>query len=123
MKNIQLTNNFWLNEFLLEPERTPNQEELLNLHKLAQVLQFIRDIYVKAPIRITSGLRSYSATSQHKLGKAADFDIDSFTDAQMKALAEKIDGHNGGLHFYPSKKGMKRFIHIDIRPKRARWDG
>ena len=61
-------------------DNTPNTEQEANLKELAEnILQPIRN-YLKEPLRVTSGFRSYKLNkaiggarkSQHKEGKAAD---------------------------------------------------
>lgn len=92
IKNIQLSKNFFLYEFLKSPaaERFPNIQlqqfnppgyVIENLKVTAALLQQVRDWY-GFPIRITSGYRcddlnkliGGSPTSQHRYGEAADFE-------------------------------------------------
>ena len=91
MKDIQLSENFWLSEFLRSQtasrhriDNTPkNQQVIESLRSLSQnVLQPLRWAYDK-PIRISSGYRCLElnkavgskSTSQHIKGQAADFEI------------------------------------------------
>ena len=56
--------------------------------------------------------------SQHLLGNAADIKCKGLTPKQLAALAEKVERFNkGGIGIYPT------FVHVDVRNKRARWNG
>lgn len=88
MKNKQLSENFWLNEFIRSQSATragidniPAEPEYYNLLYLCKyVLQPMRDHF--GPLFISSGYRSPelnkliggSKTSQHMKGQAADID-------------------------------------------------
>lgn len=91
MRDIQLSENFWVSEFLRSQtasrngiDNTPNEQFLIeNMRGLAQnVLQPLRWAYDK-PIRITSGYRcpelnkavGSKSSSQHIKGQAADFEV------------------------------------------------
>jgi len=90
--NLKLTNNFYLKEFVIsqEAERNgyrnePNEKQIANLRLLCvNVLQPLRE-FIKVPIFINSGFRSFDVNtavggrfnSQHLEGKAADFIVSS----------------------------------------------
>ncbi|MBL4544461.1 MAG: hypothetical protein JKP95_00515 [Oceanicaulis sp.] len=91
--NRQLTENFWLYEFLvsdnaaaLRLDNTPDADQLANIERLAEKLQSIRSMLSfhfvnEVFIDITSGFRSRavnkaaggSRTSDHLNGGSADF--------------------------------------------------
>ena len=95
---------------------------------LAWVLQQIRDL-VNVPIKITSAYRCEqhnknvggSTHSQHKLGSAADLQAKGLKAQQLHAaildLVSSKRIPEGGLGLYET------FVHYDIRPKKARWNG
>ena len=56
------------------------------------------------------------ANSQHLYGLAADLHS-AASPAEMKAVAEEVLGHTGGIGLY----GWG--IHVDTRPGYARWNG
>ena len=56
------------------------------------------------------------ANSQHLFGLAADLHS-AASPAEMKAVAEEVVGHTGGIGLY----GWG--IHVDTRPGYARWNG
>ena len=103
----------------------PNQAVTRNL---ALVLQQIRDL-VNVPIKITSAYRCEehnknvggSTYSQHKLGSAADLQAKGIKPQQLHAaildLVSSKRIPEGGLGLYNT------FVHYDIRPKKARWNG
>lgn len=83
---LRLSKNFTSDEFNLE-KLSLTDSELLNFSLLVgNILQPTRN-FVKCPIIVTSGLRSYSnndfvggsSTSQHLTGLAVDFSISSNT--------------------------------------------
>lgn len=94
MRDIQLSKNFFLREFLRSEtaaragrEIVPTEQEIANLRRLCEdVLQPIRDFLGK-PITITSGLRPSwlnalvggSSSSEHLYGRAADFVVAGYT--------------------------------------------
>lgn len=102
---MQLAKNFTLAEFTastkakqLRLDNTPDEKALANLHKIAAVLQVIRDALGK-PISVTSGYRSPkvnaavggSATSAHMKGLAADIKVNGML---AHDLASFINGLN-----------------------------
>lgn len=125
-----MTKNFKKSEFDCKCGCEMPEDVLVNITKLANQLQYVRDC-VAMPITINSAYRcpEHNAkvgglkTSQHLLGKAADITIQSLKPAEVYALIEElIDmGHmlQGGLGLYEEKG----FVHYDIRKTKARWNG
>ena len=125
-----MTKNFSIKEFECKCGCEMPEDVLVNITKLANQLQYVRDC-VAMPITINSAYRcpEHNAkigglkTSQHLLGKAADITIQSLKPAEVYALIEElIDmGHmlQGGLGLYEEKG----FVHYDIRKTKARWNG
>jgi uncharacterized protein YcbK (DUF882 family) len=123
---MKLTKNFNSNEFDCNDGSKMPSDVLLNVQKLANQLQVLRD-NLGASITVNSGYRSPShnkkiggsVNSQHLLGKAADITADGYTPAQVNAKIEKLiklgDMLQGGLGSYST------FTHYDIRKTRARW--
>ena len=124
---MQLTNNFNKSEFDSGDGSEMPNDVLLNIQKLANQLQYVRD-YTARAIRINSGYRSPShnatiggvSNSQHVLGNAADIFIKglspNITYQILEDLIEKGEILQGGLGLYDS------FVHYDIRKTKARWD-
>ena len=95
---------------------------------LAWVLQQIRDL-VNVPMSITSAYRcpdhnekvGGAKNSQHKLGSAADLQAKGLKSQDLHAaivdLVKSKRIPEGGLGLYNS------FVHYDIRPQKARWNG
>ena len=92
--------------------------------ELVNVLQELRN-ELEGPIHITSAYRckahndSVGSTdkSQHLLGTAADIVVKGCTPA---FIYQWLDSK------YPNKYGMgkyKSFVHIDVRKRKARWNG
>lgn len=119
IKEIYLTPNFKLQEFLTHSETVPVGEVLRNLYCLANRLQAIRDLVGK-PLLVTSGYRSPEHNlkvggafdSYHIQGMAADIQIQGMSPRQVQAY---LTGWSGGLGCYPTH------THVDIRPYKARW--
>lgn len=92
--------------------------------ELLALLTWIRERF-DAPMIITSACRceSHNAKvggakgSQHRLGKAADFQIKGFTPQQVQEdLKKSLPKDKYGLGY------GKTFTHIDVREKAARFD-
>lgn len=89
---------------------------------LADGLQALRDLAGR-PVIITSGYRCARHNnavggadgSLHTSGQAADIVVGGLAVHQMYALAEQIPVF-GGIGVYDDG-----FLHVDVRPKRARW--
>jgi len=126
-RNIFLTNNFKLGELTVRSGEQGafitdlTTEHFINLVRLADRLQRLRDIY-GAPILVNSGYRTAehnrqiggAVSSRHITGEAADIrgaDLDKLYElAEQRGMFGGIgDGRNRG------------FIHVDIRPNRSRW--
>lgn len=116
----QLTKNFNEKEFACHccGEVTVNP-------RLAAALQELRELLNK-PIILNCGYRciKHNAeigsdyTSQHVKGTAADIRVDGFTPEQLAKEADKVIAFkNGGIGIYHDKG----FVHVDVRPYRARW--
>ena len=91
---------------------------------LVAALQKLRDLIGK-PIKINSGYRCKkhnenvggAPNSFHVQGLAADISVNGMTIEELKDYVHKIpEFENGGIGLY------KRWIHVDIRKTKARWD-
>ena len=93
--------------------------------ELIQVLERLRAMCLGKPIKINSGHRCVtyngkvggSPNSQHILGNAADIVIKGVHPFEVHSLLNMM---------YPTSYGLGRyenFTHIDVRDKKARWDG
>ena len=99
---------------------------------LVVVLQCIREHFGK-PVHITSGYRTTahnaavggSKSSQHLLGRAADFHVEGVPVAAVAAYAETLLPSRGGIGRYPkdaaNPKRRTGWVHIDTRAGRSRW--
>ena len=99
---------------------------------LVVLLQCIREHFGK-PVTITSGYRTAahnravggSRSSQHLLGRAADFYVEGVDVATVAAYAETLLPGRGGIGRYPKDaKHPKRstgWVHIDTRANKSRW--
>ena len=124
--SMKLTKNFNSSEFDCNDGSVMPKEVLLNIQKLANQLQVLRDC-LGVTITVNSGYRSPSynkkiggvSNSQHVIGKAADITAKGYTPAQVNARIEELiksgDMLQGGLGSYST------FTHYDIRKTRARW--
>jgi uncharacterized protein YcbK (DUF882 family) len=124
---IQITKNFYLDEFMCRDQSDVNLEVFNNILKLSIELQKLRDHFGKSII-INSAYRSpdYNTkiggakNSQHKLGKACDFNVKGLSTEFVQETLENLmqDGTiiNGGLGEYNT------FTHYDIRSNPARWN-
>jgi uncharacterized protein YcbK (DUF882 family) len=123
---MKLTKDFNRSEFDCNDGSAMPKEVLLNIQKLANQLQVLRDC-LGVTITVNSGYRSPSynkkiggvSNSQHVIGKAADITAKGYTPAQVYARIEELiksgDMLQGGLGSYST------FTHYDIRKTRARW--
>lgn len=126
----KLSANFRVREFACKDGSDP----IMIDEELVVVLQRIREHFGK-PLHITSGYRtgSYNArpdvngskTSQHLLGRAADFWVEGVTIAAVADYAEKLLPERGGIGRYPKDKAHPKrktgWVHVDTRPKKSRW--
>ena len=133
---MQLTRNFKLSEFDCKSGCDMPESVLMEVKKLANQLQIIRD-FIQQPIYINSGYRckEHNAkiggahkivngkrveTSKHVLGQAADMRVDNVSPSDLYEAIENLIKFNhifeGGLGVY------KTFTHYDIKLTRSRWD-
>lgn len=120
IRNLQLTPNFKLGEFLQAGvHEAPPQWILDNLYFLANRLQVVRDILGK-PITITSGYRTSAHNkavggapqSLHLSGMAADIVVPGMPAREVQKVLKNWSGGMGSyLHF----------THLDCRKSKARW--
>jgi len=123
-----MTKNFSKFEFESKCGREMPEEVYLNIVKVANQLQYLRD-YLGKPIKINSGYRSPEHNekiggvkhSQHLLGKAADIAVEGIKPEFIyHYIQDAIDNGEmlqGGLGLYET------FVHYDIRGTKARWNG
>jgi len=125
---MKLTNNFSLSEFDCKDGSKMPPEVFNNILLLVKELQTLRD-FIGKPITINSGYRSPeynkkiggASRSQHLLGKAADIRVEGVSPRELRGVIEELI-KDGRLSF----KGIgaySNFIHVDIRSKKARWNG
>ena len=124
---MKLTNNFSKAEFDCKCGCEMPKEVLINIQKLANQLQILRN-KVGVSVKINSAYRCIKhnksiggvSNSQHVLGKASDVVINGFKASKTFDLISDLinDGDmlQGGLGAYNS------FTHYDIRKTKARWD-
>lgn len=124
---VQLTKNFYLDEFQCKDLSDIPLEVFDNILELADNMQVIRDI-LKRPITVNSGYRSPEYNdkiggkkgSKHKLGQACDFTVKGLMPNEVakavKMLITEMLISQGGVGMYDT------FTHYDIRGTKARWD-
>ena len=124
---MQLTRNFKLSEFDCKSGCDMPESVLMEVKKLANQLQIIRD-FIQQPIYINSGYRckEHNAkiggvkNSKHILGQAADMRVDNVSPEDLYEAIENLIKFNhifeGGLGVYQT------FVHYDIKLTRSRWD-
>ena len=118
----KLSANFTVAEFACKDGSDPVFVD----SSLAALLQKIRDHFGR-PVVITSGYRTAahnaavggSKSSQHLLGRAADFYVEGVDVATVAAYAETLLPGTGGIGRYPAKG----FVHVDVRKAKSRWVG
>ena len=100
--------------------------------ELVVLLQCIREHFGK-PVHITSGYRTAahnaavggSKSSQHLLGRAADFYVEGVDVATVATYAEALLPSRGGIGRYPKDaahpKRSTGWVHIDTRANKSRW--
>ena len=125
-----MTKNFKKSEFDCKCGCDMPEDVLVNITKLANQLQYIRD-NVAMPITINSAYRCEahnssdavkgSKNSQHLLGKAADIVIKGLdpvldTYDYLDDLMRTGEILQGGLGMY------KTFTHYDFRKNKSRWN-
>ena len=124
----KLSANFTVAEFACKDGSDPVFVD----SSLAALLQKIRDHFGR-PVVITSGYRTAShnakvggsKSSQHLLGRAADFWVEGVPVATVADYAEKLLPGRGGIGRYPKDvahpKRMTGWVHIDTRAGKSRW--
>lgn len=145
IQGIKLTKDFWLIEFIegkvMPAEAIRMNYKELPIEKLSRIgvlAQYLQDLRNKAKqvfgnklkgIQINCGVRvkkwellqDRSGNSQHCELWAADI-TPICAEEDFKEIFEWMYNdlnlhHKGGLGYYPESK----FLHIDMRPKKARW--
>lgn len=123
----QLSPNFKVREFACK-----GSDVVLLDDELVVLLQCIREHFGK-PVYITSGYRTAahnaavggSKSSQHLLGRAADFHVEGVPVAAVAAYAETLLPSRGGIGRYPKDaahpKRSTGWVHIDTRAGKSRW--
>lgn len=123
---MQLTANFSLAELTVTGRNmpnVPNEAEVASLRSLAErILQPLRDALGK-PVRVNSAFRSEAvnravggtATSQHRLGQAADIHVPGMTSVE---LAKKIVAL--GLPFDQVIEEFGSWVHVSYGPRHRR---
>ena len=126
----KLSANFTVAEFACKDGSDPVFVD----SSLAALLQKIRDHFGR-PVVITSGYRTAAhnaavggaKSSQHLLGKAADFWVEGVPVATVADYAEKLLPGRGGIGRYPKNAAhpgrSTGWVHIDTRPNKSRWRG
>ena len=124
----QLSANFKVREFYCRDGSDP----IFVDSELVQCLQKIRNHFGK-PVHITSGYRTAahnaavggSKSSQHLLGRAADFYVEGVDVATVAAYAETLLPGRGGIGRYPkdAKHPTRKtgWVHVDTRANKSRW--
>ena len=123
----QLSPSFKVREFACK-----GSDVVLLDEELVVLLQCIREHFGK-PVHITSGYRTAahnaavggSKSSQHLLGRAADFYVEGVDVATVAAYAETLLPGRGGIGRYPkdAKHSTRKtgWVHIDTRANKSRW--
>ena len=123
----QLSPSFKVREFACK-----GSDVVLLDEELVVLLQCIREHFGK-PVHITSGYRTAahnaavggSKSSQHLLGRAADFYVEGVDVATVAAYAETLLPSRGGIGRYPkdAKHPTRKtgWVHIDTRANKSRW--
>ena len=123
----QLSPSFKVREFACK-----GSDVVLLDDELVVLLQCIREHFGR-PVHITSGYRTAahnaavggSKSSQHLLGRAADFHVESVDVATVAAYAETLLPSRGGIGQYPKDaahpKRSTGWVHIDTRAGKSRW--
>ena len=123
----QLSPSFKVREFACK-----GSDVVLLDDELVVLLQCIREHFGK-PVHITSGYRTAahnaavggSKSSQHLLGRAADFYVEGVDVATVADYAETLLPGRGGIGRYPkdAKHSTRKtgWVHIDTRANKSRW--
>ena len=118
--NKLVSNNFKVKEFACND----GSDAVFISPELVTILQKIRTHFGR-PVTITSAFRSQAhntkeggvANSQHLYGTAADIVVTGVAPKKVAAYVETLMPKTGGIGIY------KGFTHIDVRTKKARWNG
>lgn len=137
MKNLQLSKNFWLNEFIrsqtatrLGIDNTPPPDVIDNLKLLcANILQPFRDA-IGHPIFISSGYRcpelnaeiGGSKTSDHRFGLAADIDSANNNVFYYNHLRDKFKNVFDQLIWEFGDDNYPAWVHVSYNPARMRGE-
>ena len=121
-KDLQLSDNFKINEFLASNDgQSIDAEVVLNINKLAQKLQMLRNIV--GSITVNSGFRGTSfnksvggsTNSYHLTGLAADikFDFSGWNRKSLTKILQYIGFTN--VNFYWNKtRNNWVWLHVDL---------
>ena len=118
---MNLTPHFTLDELTITDHRefdnTPNDQELENLKRLADMLEQVKVVLGGKPIMINSAFRSKKVndavgskdTSQHRIGCAADLRVPGMTPDEVvrKVIAS-------GISFDQIIREFDRWTHISV---------
>lgn len=128
---MKLTKNFNREEFDCKDGTVVPDKYLLNLQKLADNLQVLRD-YLEVSVTVTgSGYRTEAHNkkvdgakfSEHLTASAADINAEGYEPKQLAGVIEllilKGKMKQGGIGIYTKKA---HFVHYDIRGTKARWE-
>jgi len=118
--NTKVSTNFKVREFACADGSDP----IFISPELVSVLQNIRTHFGK-PVTITSAYRTPAhnkkvggvSDSMHLYGLAADITVKNISPRNVGQYAEQLLTGKGGIGVYDS------FVHIDVRPTKARWNG
>ncbi|MCD9096177.1 D-Ala-D-Ala carboxypeptidase family metallohydrolase [Luteimonas fraxinea] len=125
---MRLTSNFSLAELTVTTTgiaNIPTPSEIVHLRNLAEkILQPLRDD-LRRPVLVNSAFRSErvnravggTATSQHRLGQAADIRVDGMT---SRALAQRIVALD--LPFDQVIEEFGRWVHVSYGPRHRRQE-
>jgi LysM repeat protein len=85
--------------------------------RLLTLLARTSDSFGGRPLRIVSGFRtsSYSSESKHPLGRACDFSVLGVTNETLRDAVRKYP--RVGVGYYPNSS----FVHLDVREGSAYW--
>ena len=112
----QLSPSFKVREFACK-----GSDVVLLDDELVVLLQCIREHFGK-PVHAAVG---GSKSSQHLLGRAADFYVEGVDVAAVAAYAETLLPGRGGIGRYPkdAKHPARKtgWVHIDTRANKSRW--
>ena len=118
---MNLSENFTLEELTVTDHRdldnTPGEDAVINLARLALILERVKSAVGNKPVMVTSGYRSKAVndavgskdTSQHRLGCAADIRVPGLTPKEVieKCLEFK-------LHFDQIILEFDSWVHISV---------